>query len=325
MSYDFSGLRPDNFLKERSIPQKDKYNPNDVILLELESLKTNMENPFSAMSDDDMKDLVDSIESIGLINPIVVRPIKDTSHFEILTGHNRVSAYKILEKDKIESIIKDIDDSSAALMIIDSNLKQRSKIKPSERSKAYRIQISVFNKEKWNEELVSILFDIENSSLVEEKDTISKISKIYGESRANIYRYLRLSYLIEELLILVDNKKLSIDMGAKISYLTKETQTLLKEYFFSDAQENILTESFVNELRSLEKIEEVTREVFEELINKRKRKHYFSKVDISVKKLKKEVGVEFASKEQAEIFIIKAVKFYKENFLDSGNELYEVD
>lgn len=317
MNLDYSRLRP----SEKFVPKRYDIDSEEVVLLELDKLEVNENNPFKAISSDEMSDLQDSIELLGLINPIIVRPIKEKHAYQILAGHNRVKAYKNLNKDKIESIVKDIDDSKAKLIMIDSNLQQRLNIKPSEKAKAYRIQISILNREKWDNKIIAVLEEVENSSLIEEKDTVSKIAELYGESKANIYRYVRLSYLITDLLDLVDSKVISIDLGVRISYLNTTTQKLIKEYFYSDNPQNILTYSFVAVLRETEKSNEITSELFEDIIRKRKKKDYFSKVNVSIKKIKKEIDIDFETKEEVENFLISAVKYYKENYLDKEVEL----
>lgn len=173
--------------------------------------------PFNEYSEDEMKELKESIERIGLQNPVIVRPINDEK-YEILAGHNRVQAFRELGKEQILVVIKDVDDDTAQMIMIDTNIVQRQKLTPMERAKAYKLKDEIKKKRKYN------IDKVEENLSEEEK-------RVLGESVAKqtYYRYLSLNNLIPEYQVKCDVGKLPIKAAEQLSKLNTEQQRKIYE------------------------------------------------------------------------------------------------
>lgn len=173
--------------------------------------------PFNEYSEDEMKELKESIERIGLQNPVIVRPINDEK-YEILAGHNRVQAFKELGKEQIPVVIKDVDDDTAQMIMIDTNIVQRQKLTPMERAKAYKLKDEIKKRRKYN-------IDKVDETLSEEE------KRVLGESVAKqtYYRYLSLNNLIPEYQVKCDVGKLPIKAAEQLAKLNTEQQRKIYE------------------------------------------------------------------------------------------------
>ena len=109
--------------------------------LEIDSLVPFPNQPFNPYKEDEMAKMVESIQENGIISPIIVRPKEDGETYEIISGHNRVEACRRAGICKIPSFIREVDDDTAIILMVDSNLRQREKLKPSEKAKAYKMKL----------------------------------------------------------------------------------------------------------------------------------------------------------------------------------------
>lgn len=165
------------------------------------------DHPFNVDDESvDFETLVDSIRENGLIYPILVRPVDDK--YEIISGHRRVAACRKLEFNEISAIVRPLDDYEATVLMVQSNL-YRSEIKPSEKAKAYRMCLDAATKYERGH------------------DVASELGETSSESRRTVYRYIRLSYLIDVLLDRVDLKTLPVKVGEELSYLDADSQERL--------------------------------------------------------------------------------------------------
>lgn len=162
------------------------------------------DHPFHVETDDgDFRQLVDSIRENGLIYPVVVRPKGDV--YEIIAGHRRVAACREAGMEEIPSVIRELDDFEATVLMVHSNF-YREKIKTSEKAKAYRM-----------------CMEAEKHQGRKGGDTALVIGK--GEdSRRQVYRYIRLSYLSDPLLMMVDDGKMPVNTGVELAYLDEASQ-----------------------------------------------------------------------------------------------------
>ena len=149
------------------------------------------DHPYKVEEDDSLKELMDSIEKTGLIHPVIVR--EKNNKYEMISGHRRLKAYELLGIDEIEADIKELTDDEAIVFMVDSNI-HREKILPSEKAFAYKMKLDAIKHQGKKLE----------TSETEVRKTESA-DKISDESAQNVRRYVRLTYLIPELLQLVDD------------------------------------------------------------------------------------------------------------------------
>lgn len=172
--------------------------------------------PFHMYTEEELALMAASIVRNGVITPVIVRRRRDGSSFQILSGHHRVEACRLLEMPTVPCIIRDMSDPDALLCYLDSNLRQRKNLTSSEKAEAYRLMQKAIDEKK------------ATGAPMEHGKTRDLIGKEYGDSGAQVQRYLRLNYLSEPLQKKVDNGTISMRAGVELSYLTKEEQDTLR-------------------------------------------------------------------------------------------------
>ncbi len=205
-------------------------NGEQIISIKLSELLPFPNQPFRPYSDEKLWELAEDIKQNGVLSPIIVRPFGNA--YQILAGHNRVNASKLAELDEIPSIVKDVDDDTAKLILVNTNLNQRDKLLPSEKAFAYKMQLDSLKRTAGRPS--------KNNSCQVGTDLIGKRSDVQlsensTDSARTIQRYIRLTELIPELLEMVDNESFAFMVGVYLSYLSQEKQQLLYEYM--DANE----------------------------------------------------------------------------------------
>ena len=192
--------------------------------LSISKLKSFSKHPFKMYDNEKILGLADSIKEQGVVVPILVRPIKDNKYeYEIIAGHNRVQASKLAGIDKIPSNIREMDDETATILMIDTNLQQRETILPSEKAWAYRYKLEAINRQTGRK---SQNGDQVGHHLIglKSRDILAQSS---NESGTQIQRYIRLTNLIPKLLDKLDERKLAFIPAVELSYLTKKQQEWL--------------------------------------------------------------------------------------------------
>ena len=227
----------------------------EVIKIKLSDIKDFPKHPFKINNDLNYEELKESILENGILVPALVRKQED-GKYEMISGHRRK---KICEENgisEIPCIVKDISDDEAIIMMVDSNL-QRDKILPSEKAQAYKMKLDALNHQGKT-----------LSPLGTKSASVSEID----DSKSQIYRYVRLTYLIPELLQLVDDtvlkdKRTALTMGLRpaveLSYLTKEQQ----EMVFEEISYEDLTPSHVQakKIRELSEVGELNLDILEKI------------------------------------------------------------
>lgn len=179
---------------------------------------TGRPQPFNAYSQEDLEALAKSIAEQGVINPITVRPTED-GRYQILAGRNRTRAAKVAGKTEMPCIIRnDVDDVTAAIIMLDTNLEQRHQLSYSEKAYAYKMRLDLKRSQGKRTDLQ------EGAKKV---DTLSEIGAQNKDSRRTVAYLVRLTYLIPELLQMVDSGKLNFKTGVGISYLSECYQRYL--------------------------------------------------------------------------------------------------
>ena len=174
-------------------------------------------HPYKVLDNDEMNNLIESIQQKGVISPIVVRPLENTiDEYEIISGHRRLRASVKAGLETVPALIYAVSRDEAAIMLVDSNL-HREHILPSERAFAYKLKLEAMNRQGKRTDLTS-------SQVATKFDSATEIGNITGESRDKVYRYIRLTYLIPELLEMMDEDKIAFSVGVELSFLDEQLQ-----------------------------------------------------------------------------------------------------
>lgn len=178
-------------------------------------------HPFKVLDDEKMDTLVDSIRENGILNPVIVRP-NQSGNYEMISGHRRLHAAKIVGLKKIPAIVKEMSDDEAIIKMVDANI-QREEILPSERAFSFKMKMEAMSRQGQRNDLTS--------GQNVPKLTSDVIGEENGMSGRQVKRYIRLTELIPELLECTDNKKIGLVMAVDLSYLDEQVQKWVYEYF----------------------------------------------------------------------------------------------
>ena len=208
-----------------SIFQNDEQrNTEEIKPVPISELKPFTEQPFKVKLDEDMDALVESIKQCGVLTPVIARPHKDGG-YEILSGHRRVKACELAGITDIPIVVKNLDDDTATILLVDSNL-QREHILPSEKAFAYQMKLEAM-KRKAGRPSKENACQIGTDLIGTRSDEL--LSENTNDSARNIQRYIRLTNLIDPILDMVDNNQIAMNAAVEISYLgTKEQAAVLQ-------------------------------------------------------------------------------------------------
>lgn len=204
-----------------------------IVKIKISQIDDFKDHPFLVNDDEELKQLANSIKENGLLNPIIVRP-KKNERYELISGHRRKLASQLNGMNEIDAFIKELNDDEATIFMVDSNM-YRERILPSERAFSYKMKLEAIKHQ--GKKLDT------STTGVSKLRSDEIIARENGESREKVRRYVRLTYLIPEILKLVDNsvihdKRTYLTIGLKpaveLSYLTKEEQKLLYSTFIYD-------------------------------------------------------------------------------------------
>ena len=182
------------------------------------TLKPFKDHPFRLYPEDKMNELAQSIRENGVITPILVRPIA-SGGYEIVSGHNRVEACKRAGITSIPAMVREMDDDTATLLMVDAN-QQREHILPSEKAFAYKMRLDAMKRQGKQPAETGT-----HDGYKPGEKSADRLAKEVGESREQIRRYIRLTFLIPELRDLVDEEKLGLVPAVELSYLPTMEQT----------------------------------------------------------------------------------------------------
>lgn len=190
-----------------------------VTMVPLEELHPFRNHPFKVLDDEKMMDTAQSIREHGVLVPAIVRPL-ESGGYELVSGRRRKRGCELAGLAEMPVIIRDMDDDTATLYMVDSNI-QRETILPSERAFAYKMKMDALNHQgARNDKLTS-------RQVVGKLETADIIGKDTGESGRQVQRFIRLTELIPELLSMVDERRIAFNPAVELSYLSREEQTLL--------------------------------------------------------------------------------------------------
>ena len=187
----------------------------EIPLSELHPFKN---HPFKVKDDEAMMETADSIKQYGVLVPAIARPDPEGG-YELVAGHRRHRASELAEKETMPVIVRDLDDDAATIIMVDSNL-QRESLLPSERAFAYKMKLDAM---KHQGERVDLTCSQVGNKL-EGKKSSEILAEQVGQSKNQIFRYIRLTELIPELMDMVDEKKIALNPAYGLSFLKKEEQ-----------------------------------------------------------------------------------------------------
>lgn len=176
-------------------------------------------HPFQVLDDEDMNSLTESIKTQGIISPLIVRPIENTDEYEVVSGHRRLHAAVKAGLSEVPALIYPLDRNEAMIAVVDSNL-YRERILPSEKAFAYKMKMEAMKAQGKRTDLTL-------SQAATKSDSAAEIGKARNESRDQVFRYIRLTHLIPELLQKVDEGVIALSPAVELSYLSEEQQNIL--------------------------------------------------------------------------------------------------
>lgn len=244
---------------EKQIENTSTDNFEKIININVDNLIEFKEHIFNEISENKFQELMESINQNGVLDPIIVRTTTDNK-YEIIAGHNRVRACKELNLKTIPATIKNVDDDTAKLIMIDTNINRRDKLLPSELMKAYSMKQEILSKTKGGQPV----HNVDNST--ESNKTREKIAEQENISGRQVARYLRLKELIPDMLRCVDKDLIPFLVGVELSYLKEqEQQTVL-----SVLNDNPTIKISVKQAEMLKKKkEELTEDYILDVLNKK--------------------------------------------------------
>jgi len=199
---------------------------NKIESLPLDSLIPFENHPYKVIDNEEMAALVESIKLSGIMAPLAVRALDEEGKYEIISGHRRLYAARQTGLETVPALIYSLDRDSAAIALVDSNLR-RENILPSEKAFAYKLKLEALSRQGKRTDLTL-------SQVATKLDTAKSMGSNAGESRDTVFRYIRLTHLIPELLDLVDDKRIAFTPAVELSYLTEQEQYTLLDAIESE-------------------------------------------------------------------------------------------
>ena len=260
------------------------------VAIPVEKLRPFAGHPFKVKDDEEMNTLIESIQTQGILSPLIVRPIENTDEYEVISGHRRLHAAQKAGITEVPALIYALDRDAAAIAVVDSNL-HREHILPSEKAFAYKLKMEALNHQ-------GITYgQVGHKS----RDNVSDT-----ESGRTVQRYIRLTNLIPELLEFMDEGKMALSVGVELSFLDEQSQyDVLEQCEINDCtpsysqafrmhkadREGLLTKAVIQDIMCEEKANQ--REMFK----------------VPMERIRQYVPN--ANVKQAEDFVLKACEHYR--------------
>ena len=189
---------------------------NQPVNIPVEKLRPFEGHPFKVKDDEEMNTLIESVQTQGILSPLIVRPIENTDEYEVLSGHRRLHAAVKAGITEVPALIYALDRDSAAIAVVDSNL-HREHILPSEKAFAYKMKLDAMSRQGFRSDLTS-------DQVGRKLETADIIAQQSDDSKTQVRRYIRLTNLIPELLEFMDEGKMALSVGVELSYLDDQLQ-----------------------------------------------------------------------------------------------------
>ena len=275
---------------------------NQPVNIPVEKLRPFEGHPFKVKDDEEMNTLIESVQTVGILSPLIVRPIESTEEYEVISGHRRLHAAVKAGITEVPALIYALDRDSAAIAVVDSNL-HREHILPSEKAFAYKLKMEALSHQGTSRQLG-------------EKWSVSQISESANESERQIHRYIRLTNLIPELLAFMDEGKMALSVGVELSYLDDQSQYDVLE----QCEQNDCTPSYSQAFRMHKADREglLTKAVIQDIMCEEKANQKET-IKVSAERLRAVLPKEMDS-QKTEDFIIRACEHYRKYLRNRDRE-----
>ena len=257
------------------------------------------DHPFKVLDNEEMNTLIESIQHLGIITPLTVRPLENTEdEYEVISGHRRLHAAVKAGLTTVPAFIFAVNRDEAAIMLVDNNL-HREHILPSEKAFAYKLKLEAMSRQGYRSDLTS-------DQVGRKLETAEIIAEQANESKTQVRRYIRLTNLIPELLDMMDEGKIALSVGVELSFLDDERQYDV----LNACEENENTPSYAQavEMRKLYKNGELDCDYVYEIMAREKANQRIT-VKIPQDRLSGKIPSGYNA-QQTEDFIVKAVEYY---------------
>lgn len=275
-------------------------NLEKVVDIKISDIDDFPDHPFKVIDDDKMEKMKNSIIDNKVIIPALVRP-KPNGRYEMISGHRRKRASELANKETLPCVVRELTDDEAVIIMVDSNI-QREKILPSEQAFAYKMKFEALrNKGKRN--------DLTSSQVATKLDTATLIGKEKGDSRDTVFRYIKLTELIPELLDLVDKKEIALLPAFELAFLKDEEQ-----YAVLDCIEcNVATPSHAQAriLKRLSQEGTLTQDKIDDILSQEK-PNQIPKIKLNESRIRN-VLPKSITDDKIEDFVVNAIDFYKKH------------
>lgn len=263
-------------------------------------------NPYQVRDDEEMNTLIESIQTQGILSPLIVRPIENTEEYEVISGHRRLHAAQKAGITEVPALIYALDRDAAAIAVVDSNL-HREHILPSEKAFAYKLKADALKHQGQRTDITS--------EQIAPKLSTEVIGEQEGISKDTVKRYIRLTYLIPEFLEKMDNNEIALSVGVELSFLDESSQReVLEQCAINDC-----TPSYSQAWRMHKADREgtLTTAVIQTIMSEEKANQRET-VKVPISRLR-EVLPQGLDAKKTEDFIIKACDYYRKYLVRQRN------
>ena len=267
---------------------------DEIKLLNLNQLHDFANHPFKVEENTELCELMRSIETEGVLVPLLARPNPNGEGYELISGHRRKAACAWAGVTDVPVVVRDLDDNQAVITMVDSNL-QREHIKPSEKAYAYKMKLEAMNRQGQRTDITSAQVE-PKSGLLERSNEL--LAKQVGESVAQIKRYVRLTNLIPKILDMVDDGKIAFTIAVELSYLKEEEQYEL--HAVMDLEQCTPSLSQANRMKRMSQSGELDMDMMYEVIGEEK-PNQREQIKINADSLSKYFPPDFTPKQKVEL------------------------
>ena len=263
-------------------------------------------HPFKVKDDEEMNALIESVQTQGILSPLIVRPIENTEEYEVISGHRRLHAAIKAGITEIPALVVSLDRDAAAIVLVDSNL-HREHILPSEKAFAYKMKLEAMKHQGWRTDLTS-------TQVVSKSRTDEMVGVDNGDSREQVRRYIRLTNLISEILQYVDDGRIAFTPAVELSYLNEQEQyDLLEQMELNDCTPSL---SQACRFKKMSQEDGLTPEVIAAVMSEEKanQREMFK---VPMERIRQYVPN--ANAKQAEEFVLKACEHYRKFLIRQRN------
>ena len=275
--------------------------------ISIEKLHAFENHPYKVQDNEEMDALAESIKAHGVVSPIIVRPLENTTdEYEIISGHRRVMASRKAGITEIPTLIVSLDHDAAAIVLVDSNL-HREHILPSEKAFAYKMKLEAMKHQGWRSDLTS-------NQLGGKLETADFVGAETGDSKNQVRRYIRLTNLIPEILQYVDEGRISFTPAVELSYLNEQEQyDLLEQMELNDCTPSL---SQACRFKKISQEDGLTPEVIAAVMSEEKanQREMFK---VPMERIRQYIPN--ANAKQAEDFVLKACEHYRKFLIRQRN------